>query len=815
MQDGTINIATGRSRKETNWKNREYLWSALVQKLGATHRTAETYAEYLVAKKSRQDEIKDIGGFVGGYLTSGRRKVNTVRSRQLLTLDIDHGRPGFWEDFTMTYGEAACLYSTHKHSPESPRLRLIMPLDRECFADEYVAIGRRVAGNLGIDFFDHTTFEPSRLMYWPSTSIDGIYEAQAQDGPWLSADATLASYSDWRDSSEWPVSSRVSDLIQHSIKKQGDPLEKPGVIGAFCRTYSIAEAIEMYLGDVYDPCDIDGRYTYKEGSTTAGLVIYEDKFAYSHHGTDPTSGRLSNAFDLVRIHKYGLRDEDGSESISNAAMRELAAKDSSVVLQIGQERMAEARAEFETPAESNSSAGPAVASQELVNDDWMKNLSVDSKGNYTSSIDNIYLIIKNDLGLKDSLYFDEFEGRLIASRDLPWRKVTKQTRDFTDDDSDCLAHFLEGYKMPFAHIPKALAKIRTEYKTHPIRNYLNGLTWDGQERLSTLFIDFLGADDNEYVRSATRKTFVAAVARVFEPGIKFDTVLTLVGKEGIGKSTVISKLAQNWFSDCLGDIHAKEGMESLRGVWIMEIAELGAFRRAEKEAIKRFITSREDLYRPAYGKQQVKFPRQCIFFATTNEEDFLTGSHGNRRFLPISTLVQPATKNVFLDLSQAEIDQIWAEALRCYNDCESLDLEAEIKVLADQVREDHSEVDDRAGLIEKYLQTSLPETWEEMDLFARRSFLAGGEDDLIGTAQRRFVCVAEIWCEVLNGMHRDMTQNNTKHIHDILQKMKGWVPSPIRRFGQYGRQRAYEHVSTRKNRVDKFVNTDNTNVNTN
>src|SRR5204862_3790969 len=134
----------------------------------------------------------------------------------------------------------------------------------------------------------------------------------------------------------WPVSQRHSEIIQRAAKKQGDPLEKPGVIGAWCRTYSIAEVIELYLSDVYEECAVPGRYTYKHGSTAAGLVLYDEKFAYSHHGTDPVSGKLCNAFDLVRVHKFGLKDEDARDGTpanrmpSYQEMLDFASKDRTV-----------------------------------------------------------------------------------------------------------------------------------------------------------------------------------------------------------------------------------------------------------------------------------------------------------------------------------------------------------------------------------------------------------------------------------------------------------------------------------------------------
>lgn len=789
MRDRKIYISVGKSRKEKNWKNKEVTWQELVTRFSQTHRTAETYAVYMAAKKQRRDEIKDIGGFVGGYLQGGRRKSGSVLTRQLLTLDLDFAPANFWDDyFTMKYGNTAVLYSTHSHSSDNPRYRLIMPLNREVFVDEYQAVARKVAGNLGIEFFDPSTFQAERLMYWPSTSKDGDYVFESQDGEWLDPDKVLAEYTDWTDQSEWPVSERVGALVKRSMQKQGDPLEKTGVVGAFCRTYSITGAIEKFLSDVYEhyPYAYSNRYTYKNGSTVAGLVVYEDKWAYSHHGTDAISGKLCNAFDLVRIHKFGLMDEDVKEETpsnklpSYIAMLEFASGDKEVRRQIGAEKIQEAMADF-----ANTEEGKEMDIE------WMAEMETDRRGNYVSSINNIYLVLKHSPDIKGRIVMDQFENRLIAIKDLPWRKVTPQTRDFTDDDIDCLAHYLEAIKVPFTQLPKALSMIKNEFKIHPIREYLNKLVWDNEERLDTLLIDYLGAEDSPYTRSVTRKTLIGAVTRIFEPGSKFDTVLTLVGKKGIYKSEIIKRLFGQWFSDTMGDIHDKSGMENLRGVWGMEIAELDAFKRADQDAIKRFITSREDMYRPAYGKQVVRFPRQCIFIATTNRYDFLVEAD-ERRFLPVLCRVNEPTKDVWKELTPFEIDQIWAEAVEAYQASESVDLSKEIKELAEKIREKHSAIDDREGLIENYLETLLPENWDEMDIYQRREFLRGDDLQVIGTIKRTKVCAAEIWCEVFGGTQKDMSTNNTKFIHNYLNKSGRWVSTgSVRKFKLYGRQRAY------------------------
>jgi len=293
--DGKINVAFGLSAKSKIWKNKTLLFSEFVNKLRQEHKTNETYKEFLAASKEEQGKIKDCGGYVGGYLRAGKRSPENIVHRQIATLDIDFAHLDFWEDFTMQFGCAAILHGTHKHSEISPRYRLVIPLSREASPDEYVAVSRQIAGLLGIELFDGTTFETNRLMFWPSTPIDQDYYFREQDGPWIDVDEILSSYIDWKDTSLWPTADKTAKLIGEQVKRQEDPEVKKGIVGAFCRTYTITEAIEAFLLEQYIPTDKDDRYTYTKGSTAAGLIIYEDKFAYSHHGTDPTSGKTSKA----------------------------------------------------------------------------------------------------------------------------------------------------------------------------------------------------------------------------------------------------------------------------------------------------------------------------------------------------------------------------------------------------------------------------------------------------------------------------------------------------------------------------------------
>ena len=308
LYDRALDIATGNSRHQKTWKNQKMKWSELLARLENPTRTQETVAEFAKMPKKLQSDRKDVGGFVGGYLKKGRRVAPAVRHRDVLCLDADFATPELWDGWKDKYGNAAAIYSTHKHTPEAPRLRLVVLLSRQTTPDEYQAVGRRIAESLGIDQFDDTSYEPHRLMYWPSCSRDGEYVFDYIDAPALDVDAVLATYYDWTDVTAWPFSTRVTEAIRRTAAKQEDPLEKDGLVGAFCRAYfPISLAIDSFV-DSYEPCG-DGRYTYTEGSTAGGIVVYADKYTYSHHATDPASGHQCNAFDLVRLHRFGGLDE--------------------------------------------------------------------------------------------------------------------------------------------------------------------------------------------------------------------------------------------------------------------------------------------------------------------------------------------------------------------------------------------------------------------------------------------------------------------------------------------------------------------------
>ncbi|WAG63014.1 virulence-associated E family protein [Clostridium estertheticum] len=790
--DGSVSLATGKNKKEIHWKNKNMLYSALIEKLSTTTRTPETYAEYKKMPKTDRDNIKDVGGFVGGSLKNGRRKAENVANRTVLSLDLDYVNGDVWSSIEMLWDFGCAMYSTHTHAPDNQRLRLVIPLSRPVLPDEYQAISRMVADDLGIDQFDDTTYEPSRLMYWPSTSSDGEYIFKVQDLAWLNPDEVLARYAfGWQDVSYWPESSRARAKITSDIKRQEDPLEKKGVIGAFCRTFSISEAIGEFLNEIYTAGADDTRYTFTDGSTTGGVVVYDDKFSFSHHGTDPTSGILCNAFDLVRIHKFGHLDDDAKEDTpvnrlpSFTRMTEFASSNDKVMQTLGKERMEKSQEDF-----------GVVESDEEINTEWVNELTYTPQGKLKSTISNFLVTIENEPLLKNKIAYNEFSNRAVVTSKLPWRNKDNKS-DWSDIDDSGLREFVEKYYgiSSTAKCADALALSFEKHAFHPIKDYLNSLNWDGAKRIDTLFIDYLGAEDKLYVRTVTRKIIVAAVARVFVPGIKFDNMPVLSGPQGIGKSTLIKKLGKEWYSDSLTTVQGKEAYEQLQGVWMIEMGEMMATKKADIEATKHFLSKTEDIYRVAYGRRTSRFPRQCVFIGTTNDNEFLRDKTGNRRFWPVDVGVVPHTKNVWEDMTNYEIDQIWAEAVELWKNKEPLHLTKEEEKEAAVQQDSHSEESAKAGLIEEYLNKPITADWYDLGIIDKRNYIQGSDfgDQPEGNIVREKTCVMEIWCELFSGDPKQLSYMTSREITDILKGLYGWKSHEGRlRFGKiYGTQRAF------------------------
>lgn len=827
-------IAIGKSRKDTRWHNTEMDWPTFLRRLRDPYRSHETVKEYKAMSKDEKGRAKDIGGFVGGELRDGRRKAENVVNRCMVTLDLDDADKDAWENASMWGWTCAC-YSTHSHTPEKPRLRLIFPLDRAVDVDEYQAIARRVADYIGIEQMDTSTYEPSRLMYWPSCSQDGEYVFHEYDGELLSADEILRSYGRddaWRDSRLWPTGKTEDKVRVTEAKRQGDPTEKTGIVGLFCRTYDVPSAIDAFLPEVYVEGS-HGRYTYTAGSTADGAVLYNDgAFLYSHHGTDPCGGQLVNAFDLVRIHLFGDLDADAdpdkeiTKRESYKRMSEFAAEDAAVKANAAQEKMDEVAARF-----GDLVGGDAGDGEE---DNWHKQLTVDKKtGEIEPTIQNACILLRNLPDFKGKLGYNPMSDVITVKGELPWWEKQKYDRlaDMFQDEngetelqkltedgenlwqetdwSSYYAYFEPlGFQTRGGHngvLDHALQIVSQENTYHPIRSYLAGLKWDGVKRLETMFIRWLGAEDTPLDREITRLWMIAGVDRVMRPGCQFDEILITCGPQGLGKSKMLRTLARGYFTNSIEKLSMEKSIaEKLQGMWIVELGELDGMKKGEQTQIKNFVTSTTDRYRGAYARTAVTHPRQCILAGTSNEASFLRDSTGERRYwiMPVKGTGDRGEMKGFKE----EVDQLWAEAVAEWKRrmldyrvagqrLEDVDLCLYLKdkVLDKQMmnrqlgykmpEEDREE-------IEGYLDALRPANWYDMSAADRRDFFSG---DWIGdqancTLRIDRISVKEIRCELFRERVEDTGRKTSRsyRIVDILDSTEGWRKAGKRRDPAYG-----------------------------
>lgn len=795
-----LTISAAGSRKATVWPRSRILWSDFTEKLKTPVRSTETLEQYLALPKSRQDELKDVGGFVGGTFIGDRRKACYVEGRDLLTLDMDNIPAGQTEDLLRRVGGLGCaaaVYSTRKHSGYAPRLRIIVPVDRTATADEYEPAARKLASLLGIEFCDPTTFDAERLMYWPSCCSDSQYVCEVYDAPFCSVDGLLGMYGDWKDISQWPQVPGTEAVERRRLAKQEDPTTKRGLIGAFCRTYGITQAMELFIPGMYEETSVPGRYSYTGGETTGGAIVYDgDLFLYSYHSHDPCCRQLVNAFDLVRLHKYGDQDAEAKDGTpvnklpSFVAMSRLAMEDKAVVDRIAKEKHEAAVAAFAESTETPDGEDYA----------WVSSLAVDGSGNYQKTVNNVIIVLQNDPLLKGRIVTDEFANRGLVLGELPWNKEPGR-RQWSDPDDAGFFWYMEN----FYHIAqqdkldRALTIVGEQNKINEVRDYLKSLKWDGVKRVDTLLSVYLGADDTPYTRAVMRKSLCAAVARAIQGGVKYDYMPIFTGPQGIGKSTFLNILGKSWFSDSLTSFEGKEAAELIQGTWINEVGELTAMTRQETSAVKQFLSKREDIYRAAYGRRTERYPRRCVFFGTSNDTEFLKDSTGNRRFWPVDVGVHPAKRSVWQELL-GEVDQVWAEAYLYWSLGEPLYLSKEIEAMAIEQQESHREASGKEGLILDFLDKQIPTNWDQMDIGKRKMYWSGnlqlGEN--IELVPREKVCAIEIWVECFGGEKRYMKRTDSMEINSILSGIRGWERTKApQRSGPYGHQKGFRKAYTK------------------
>ena len=382
-----------------------------------------------------------------------------------------------------------------------------------------------------------------------------------------------------------------------------------------------------------------------------------------------------------------------------------------------------------------------------------------------ATIDNFYRLITNHYGQK--LRLNEMTGKPEY-----WHTASGTWKEWTDaQESQARAYFEANYGMySQAKLADALAIYFQNHKVNPLLKILEGLEWDGKPRVEHFLHDVMKADDTEYIRECSRLIFAGGIHRAYQPGCKFDDMIVLIGGQSAGKSTIVRWLnMDDTFFREIKTIAGKEGIEAIRGVWIGEVAELMAMTRVkEAEAVKAYITSQEDSYRPPYGKHVQTIPRRCMFIGTTNNPQFLTDKTGNRRFYPVK--VQSYAYKMYDNEKdiQEYIRQAWAEAVHLYKEGKLQPFAK--KELLDQIRDAQEaamEDDWRTGAIVQYLED---------------------QKKMNGAT----VCIIELWHRALNEPEESKpTRKDSIEISQIISSIPGWIQGPNKISTPWGRQKYF------------------------
>lgn len=333
---------------------------------------------------------------------------------------------------------------------------------------------------------------------------------------------------------------------------------------------------------------------------------------------------------------------------------------------------------------------------------WLRDLQMTRGGDAKGNLANIVHALENAPQLRGVVAYEEFTRRQVMMRRAPWEPGAFLQRAWRDSDDGELLTWLQQNGVPAtatSTVADAVRLVAERHKFDALADFLNGLEWDGRERLSWWLELYLDAEPSELTQAIGRAWLISAVARGLQPGCQADHVLVLEGAQGAGKSTAARIIGGDFTQEHLPDLHSKDAEAGLAGSWIVELSELAAMSRSEAESVKSFLTRRVDRYRPAYGRHMVEQPRRCVFLATTNEQKYLRDTSGNRRFWPVEV------GRADLDALADNRDQLLAEAVAAFKAGEAWHLTDPELVHAAQVEQARRQEEEPwLDLIASYLE---------------------------------------------------------------------------------------------------------------
>jgi len=413
-------------------------------------------------------------------------------------------------------------------------------------------------------------------------------------------------------------------------------------------------------------------------------------------------------------------------------------------------------------------------------------LDCDEKNNVRKTIDNFKIILENDENLYKHIQYNELSYR-IEFVDFDEKGNLKELHGWSDFYEACYMQYIEKYyglydEKKYNSAFKIVARTRPY---HPIKDLIERSEWDGKKRIDRFLIDILKCDgDENYLREVSRMIFYGGIARIYEPGVKFDYMPVLSGKQGIGKSTIISWLALNhsYYKE-VTTIKDKEGVECIQGGWICEFSELMAFRgRDTSESIKAFITRQIDRCRMSYDRYTSEFPRTCIFIGTTNEVDYLSDETGNRRFLPLTMMLDVGELYEKEEFVKDYILECWKEALYLYKHHETY-----LTIPKEYLK-----------VVGNYQNSAMV---EDVKLQAVEDYL---DEKPVGYR----VCTYELAIKVFGKLKKDVNKLDSKIIRKYMINQDNWVYKPSATLPEYGSQRYWLKIEKSSRELKKEMEDD-------
>jgi len=769
--DHTFEVITAPQRESRHWKPGTITWGEL-QGWMATPASTKSCGNYVLGTFAKTTVTHPVPkGQTPTPCTNVHRTKTAVRTRNAITLDVDHPDSDFEITLELSLTYAAAVHTTFSSTSVEPRYRVIIPLDRPVAPDEYHTAAAAVMQLLGEHQFDPGSVQPERYMFKPAAGEPDSYRQWVVPGPLAKADVLLKDFR--ADLSDMPA--------PKPHKNKRDPFGIEGTVGAFNRAYEDFQTLINEYSLPYDEAGAD-RWQLTGASAAAGMGMVDRGLVFSHHANDPAYGQTCTAFDLVRLHLYGELDAEAAKNCpvnrlpSYKQMLETATQDIRVVTEL-------VGGDFATEMTATADS--------IEQENWRLQFALDPRtGQPTDVIKNWDLIAQHDPAFQ-VLQFNELSMAIELAGDLPWRKVDQGGPVFGASDRAALALYIERtyhIRPGRAYMDDLIVDRAMPRRTNPVRDYLNTLVWDGKPRLEE---SLPGVTPTPYTRMVARKALVAAVARMMEPGIKWDHMLVLYGTEGLGKSRWVDRMSKGYSSN-LGRIGDKDTLITMQRSWIITADEAHSLRKADWDAQKEFITRTADVFRMPYDREASLHKRHNVIWGTTNDEVFLRRQEGNRRFLIVNCEQEADDAK----LTDEYIDQVWAEALTLYRAGEQLWLTPAEDALAAASREHFTEEDALTGVVQQYLDTLVPADWDELSPESRQVWLLNAGDGFSkGVNPITQVCSMQIWMEALGRRRGDHRRVDLLEITNVLKGLEGWrqVPGNTRLPG-YGPQKVFERV---------------------